>query len=80
VFSLSYSLRILSLRQSRGGSKHNKTRPEKKKQYLEIMDQQNLTTFAATAEYIKQNIETDKKPSYDTIKRWLSQASKGDFS
>lgn len=61
-------------------SKHNQTRPEKKKQYLQIMDQQNFTTFAETAEYIKQNIETDKKPSYDTIKRWLSQASKGDFS
>lgn len=61
-------------------SKHNQNRPEKKKQYLEIMDQQNLTTFAETAEYIKQHIETDKKPSYDTIKRWLSQASKGDFS
>ena len=61
-------------------SKHNQTRPEKKKQYLEIMDQQNFTTFADTAEYIKQNIETEKTPSYDTIKRWLSQASKGDFS
>lgn len=61
-------------------SKHNQTRPEKKKQYLQIMDQQNFTTFAETAEYIKQHIETDKKPSYDTIKRWLSQASKGDFS
>ena len=61
-------------------SKHNQTRPEKKKQYLQIMDEQNFTTFAETAEYIKQNIETDKKPSYDTIKRWLSQASKGDFS
>ena len=60
-------------------SKHNQTRPEKKKQYLQIMDEQNFTTFAETAEYIKQNIETDKKPSYDTIKRWLSQASKGDF-
>lgn len=61
-------------------SKHNQTRPEKKKQYLEIMDQHNFTTFAETAEYIKQNIETDKTPSYDTIKRWLSQASKDDFS
>ena len=61
-------------------SKHNQTRPEKKKQYLETMDQQNFSTFAETAEYIKQNIETDKTPSYDTIKRWLSQASKGDFS
>lgn len=61
-------------------SKHNQTRPEKKKQYLQIMDEQNLTTFTETAEYIKQHIETDKKPSYDTIKRWLSQASQGDFS
>jgi len=61
-------------------SKHNQARPEKKKQYLEIMDQENFTTFAETAEYIKQNIETEKTPSYDTIKRWLSQASKGDFS
>lgn len=61
-------------------SKHNQTRPEKKKQYLEIMDQKNFTTFAETAEYIKQNIETDKTPSYDTIKRWLSEANKGDFS
>ncbi|MGP9545492.1 hypothetical protein ACT3QR_10885 [Psychrobacter sp. AOP7-B1-25] len=61
-------------------SRHNRTRPKKKKQYLEIMDQQNFTTFAETAEYIKQNIETDKTPSYDTIKRWLSQARKGDFS
>ena len=61
-------------------SKHNQTRPKKKKLYLEIMDQQNFTTFAETAEYIKQHIETDKKPSYDTIKRWLSQANKGDFS
>ena len=60
--------------------KHNQTRPEKKKQYLQIMDQQNFTTFAETAEYIKQNIETGKKPSYDSIKRWLSEARKGDFS
>ena len=61
-------------------SKHNKSRPEKKKRYLQIMDEKNFTTFSETAEYIKQHIETDKKPSYDTIKRWLSQASKGDFS
>ena len=61
-------------------SKHNQTRPEKKKQYLEIMDQQNFTTFTETAEYIKQNIETGKKPSYDSIRRWLSEARKGDFS
>ncbi|MGP5272501.1 hypothetical protein ACTXLK_04135 [Psychrobacter faecalis] len=61
-------------------SKHNQTRPEKKKQYLQIMDEQNFTTFAETAEYIKQNIETGKKPSYDSIKRWLSEARKGDFS
>ncbi len=61
-------------------SKHNQIKPEKKKQYLEIMDQQNFTTFTETAEYIKQHIETDKKPSYDTIKRWLSEARKGDFS
>lgn len=60
--------------------KHNQTRPEKKKQYLQIMDEQNFTTFAETAEYIKQNIETGKKPSYDSIKRWLSEARKGDFS
>ncbi len=60
--------------------KHNQTRPEKKKQYLQIMDEQNFTTFTETAEYIKQNIETGKKPSYDSIKRWLSEASKGDFS
>lgn len=32
----------------------------KKKQYLEIMNQQNFTAFAETAEYIKQHIETDK--------------------
>ena len=61
-------------------SKHNKERAEKKKQYLEIMRTKGFSTFADTAEYIKQNIETDKKPSYDTIKRWLSQANKGDFS
>ena len=61
-------------------SKHNQTRPEKKKQYLEIMDKQNFTTFAETATYIKQHIETGKKPSYRTIELWLSQASRGDFS
>ena len=61
-------------------SKHNQTRPEKKKQYLQIMDEQNFTTFAETATYIKQHIETGKKPSYRTIELWLSQASKDDFS
>ena len=60
-------------------SKHNENRTEKKKQYLEIMRLKGFSTFTDTAEYIKQHIETDKKPSYDTIKRWLSQASKGDF-
>ena len=61
-------------------SKHNEERAKKKKQYLEIMRVEGFSTFADAAEYIKQNVETDKKPSYDTIKRWLSQASKGDFS
>ncbi len=59
---------------------HNQKRAEKKRQYLKIMRDNRFTTFAETAEYIKQNIETDKTPSYDTIKRWLSQANKGDFS
>ena len=61
-------------------SDHNQEKAEKKKQYLEIMDEQNFTTFTETAEYIKQNIETGKKLSYDTIKRWLSEANKGNFS
>lgn len=61
-------------------SKHNQLRPKKKKQYLEIMDKQNFTTFAETATYIKQYIETGKTPSYRTIELWLSQASRGDFS
>ncbi len=61
-------------------SKHNQTRPKKKKQYLQIMDEHNFTTFAETATYIKQHIETGKKPSYRTIEIWLSQASRGDFS
>ena len=61
-------------------SKHNQLRPKKKKQYLEIMDKQNFTTFAETATYIKQHIETGKKPSYRTVELWLRQASRGDFS
>lgn len=61
-------------------SKHNQTRPEKKRKYLQIMDQHNFTTYSETAEYIKQNIETGKTPTYETIKRWLAQARKGDFS
>lgn len=61
-------------------SKHNQTRPEKKRKYLEIMDQHNFTTYSKTAEYIKQNIETGKTPTYETIKRWLGEAGRGDFS
>lgn len=59
---------------------HNRIRPEKKKQYLQIMREQGFTTYAQTATYIKQEIETGNKPSYDTICRWLSQAGKGNFT
>lgn len=61
-------------------SKHNKTRPEKKKQYLNIMRDKKFTTFADTATYIKQHVDIDKSPSHDTVCRWLSQANKGNFS
>ncbi len=60
--------------------KHNQTRTEKKKQYLQIMRDKGFTTYAQTATYIKQEIEKGDKPSYDTICRWLSQAGKGDFT
>lgn len=60
--------------------KHNQERSEKKRQYLEIMRDNRFTTFADTATYIKQHVETGSKPSHDTIKRWLSEANKGDFS
>lgn len=60
--------------------KHNQERTEKKRRYLKIMRDNRFTTFADTATYIKQHVEKDSKPSHDTVKRWLSEANKGDFS
>ena len=59
---------------------HNKNRPEKKRQYLQIMRDKGFTTYSDTATYIKQEIETGQTPTYDTVCRWLSQADKGDFT
>ncbi|MGM8885213.1 hypothetical protein ACS8FD_04665 [Psychrobacter sp. 1U2] len=58
-------------------------REEKKKrkeQYLQIMKEKGFSTYTDAATYIKQNIETGKKPSFPTVCRLLSEADKGDFS
>ena len=58
-------------------------REEKKKrkeQYLQIMKEKGFSTYTDAAAYIKQYVDTDKKPSFNTVCRLLSAADKGDFS
>ena len=55
-------------------------RKKKKIEYLAIMKEEGFTSYADTAEHIKQHVDTDKSPIYRTVCQWLSQADKGDFS
>lgn len=59
---------------------HREERKERKKKYLKIMKDKEFRTYADTATYIKQHIDTDSKPSHPTVCRLLSEADKGDFS
>lgn len=59
---------------------HRKERAKRKKQYLNIMKEQGFSTYTDAATYIKQNIDTNQKPSFPTVCRLLSEADKGDFS
>lgn len=63
-----------------GAEKKRSLRQQKKKEYLQIMIEKGFTSYADTATYIKQYVDTDKTPSYRTVYQWLSQADKGDFS
>ena len=55
-------------------------RKKKKIEYLEIHENKGFANLTATAEYIKQYIDTDEEPAYSTVYRWLREAYKGDFS
>ncbi|MGP5491608.1 hypothetical protein [Psychrobacter celer] len=55
-------------------------RKKKKIEYLAIMNEQGFTSYADTATYIKQYVDTDKTPSYRTVYDWVSKADKKDFS
>ena len=55
-------------------------RKKKKIEYLAIMKEKGFTSYADTATYIKQFVDTDRTPSYRTVYQWLSQADKGNFS
>lgn len=55
-------------------------RREKKIEYLKIMREKRFSTFAQTATYIKQYIDTEPKPSYRTVCKWLSEANNNNFS
>lgn len=57
----------------------NKQRKEKKQQYLNIMKEKGFTTYAEAADYIKREVDTGKKPAHSTVKRWLSEADKGNM-
>ena len=60
--------------------RHREERSKRKKQYLGIMNEQGFSTYTDTASYIKQYIDTGKKPSFNTICRLLSEADNGNFS
>lgn len=55
-------------------------RREKKIEYLKIMREKGFSTFAQTATYIKQYIDTGPKPTYRTVCKWLSEANENNFS
>ncbi|WP_201624059.1 hypothetical protein [Psychrobacter immobilis] len=59
---------------------HREDKRKRKMQYLKIMKEQGFSTYTDAATYIKQNIETGKKPSFPTVCRLLSEADKGIFS
>lgn len=59
---------------------HREERAKRKKQYLKIMKEQEFSTYADAATYIKQYIDKGNKPSHSTVSRLLSEADKGDFS
>lgn len=43
------------------------------------MKEKGFTTYAETADYIKREVDTGKKPAHSTVKRWLSEADKGNM-
>lgn len=59
---------------------HREVKKERKKKYLKIMKDKGFSTYTDAASYIKQHIDTGKKPSFPTVCRLLSEADKGDFS
>lgn len=59
---------------------HREEKKERKKKYLKIMKDKGFSTYTDAATYIKSHIDTDKKPSFPTVCRLLSEADKGDFS
>ena len=59
---------------------HREEKKERKEKYLKIMKDKGFSTYSDAATYIKQHVDTDKKPSFSTVCRLLSQADKGDFS
>ena len=74
-------LSISNTRAANIGAKEKKDfRKKKKLEYIEIHRNKDFKNMRATAEYIKQYIDTDEKPVYDTVYRWLREANKGDFS
>lgn len=62
-----------------GAKEKQDFRKRKKIEYLNIMREKRFSTFAQTATYIKQYIDTEDKPSYRTICKWLSEANNGNF-
>ncbi|MBH0007386.1 hypothetical protein [Psychrobacter sp. SWN149] len=59
---------------------HREEKKKRKKKYLKIMKDKEFSTYTDAATYIKQYIDTDKKPSFPTVFRLLSEADKGNFS
>ncbi|MGP9689518.1 hypothetical protein ACT3TH_10190 [Psychrobacter sp. AOP22-C1-C5] len=59
---------------------HREEKKERKKKYLKIMKDKGFSTYTDAATYIKLHVDTDKKPSFPTVCRLLSEADKGNFS
>jgi hypothetical protein len=74
-------LSISNTRAANIGAKEKKDfRIKKKLEYIAIHRNKGFKNMRATAEYIKQYVDTDEKPAYETVYRWLREANKGDFS
>ena len=54
-------------------------RQQKKKEYMKIKEDQGFKKNSDVAKYIKENVDTEERPTYEYVYEILCQATKGNF-